>query len=206
MSTTIHTPQMKTVGFLGGAGLVAFVIMVCLIPVAADAADLATNAVLAGQPYDQELTHQLGKPLCVMHDSQAGTASYYFQSGSGASLKVVVNETRWAVDFSKVIAVKVTTSVLLPNGCAGLTHASLPTNAFQLASGRGHVQLGDSLDQVMQLFGNPEPTSKHEGLVRLEYSWDRDLYRVDNWTLSFREGHLVEWTIRTLPVFFEVGS
>ena len=58
----------------------------------------------------------------------------------------------------------------------------------------------------MQLFGNPETTRKHDGMVRLEYSWDRDLYRVDNWTLSFKEGHLVEWTIRTLPVFFEVGS
>lgn len=206
MSTTIHTPRMKTVGFLVGAGLVAFVIMVCLIPVAAGAADLATNAVLPGQPYDKELTHQLGKPLCVMHDSQAGTASCYFQSGSGASLKVVVNETRWAIDYSKVIAVKVTTSALLPPGCAGLTQTYLHSNAYELATSRGHVQLGDSLDHVVQLFGNPEATSKHEGLVRLEYSWDRDLYRVDNWRLSFREGHLVEWTIRTLPVFFEVGS
>ena len=165
MSTTIHMPRMKTVGFLVEASLVAFVSMLCLIPIAAGAADLATNAVLAGQPYDQELIQQLGKPLCTTHDSQAGTSSYYLQSGSGASLKVVVNERRWAIDFSKVIAVKVGTSALLPPGCAGLSRASLHTNAFQLASERGRAptagRLDRSRDAALREPGDDSQTRRH---------------------------------------------
>jgi hypothetical protein len=180
--------------------------MACLTAAPAGAGNLATNAALAGQPYDQALTQQLGKPLCVLHHASAGTASYYFQSGHGATMTVVVNELRWAVDSSHVIAVNVAANTLLPNGCAGLTQTSLHNIVYELAAGPGHVRLGDSLEHVMQILGSPEASSRHDGLTHLEYSWDLSLYRTDHWTLSFNEGHLVEWTIRTLPVFFEVGS
>jgi hypothetical protein len=191
---------------LVGTGLVAFTMMVCLTSAPVGAADLATNAQLAGQPYSQELSQQLGKPLCVIHDTKRKTASYYFQAGNGASMKIVVNEAPWAVDFWHVIAVHVTTSALPPTGCVGLTQASFYGNVYQLVADQGNVRLGDPLNHAMQVLGKPESDNQRDGMVHLEYSWDRDLYKVDQWTLSFREGHLVEWTIRTLPVFYEVGG
>ena len=198
--------KMKTGEPLVEVGLVAFIMMVCLTSAPVRASDLATNARLAGQPYNQDLTQQLGKPVCATHDAKAVTASYYFQSRNGAFLRIVVNEARWAVDFRHVIVVNVSTSALPPTGCAGLTQASLYSDAYQLVTSRGKVQLGDPLDHAMQVLGNPESNSRHDGMLHLEYSWDRDLYKVDQWILSFREGHLVEWTIHTLPVFYEVGG
>jgi hypothetical protein len=182
------------------------VVLACLMAAPADAEDLATNMALAGQPADQALTPQFGKPLCVSHDASAGTASYYFQSGHGAIMTVVVNELHWALDSSHVIAVTVTTNPLLLNGCAGPTQASMHNDTFQLAASAGHLQLGDSLDHTTRILGKPETTSGQDGLIGLEYSWDRDLYHKDLWTLSFRDGRLVEWTIRTAPVFYEVGG
>jgi hypothetical protein len=203
----MNTLKMKRREPFVGVGLLAFIVVACLTSAPVGAADLATNGRLAGQPYNnQDFAEQLGKPLCVTHDIKAATASYYFQPGNGASLKIVVNEARWAVDFWHVIAVHVATSAL-PVGCVGLTQrASFYGNTYQLVTDRGHVQLGDSLDHATQVLGDPESNIRHDGMVRLEYSWDRDLYKIDLWTLSFREGHLVEWTIRTLPVFYEVGG
>lgn len=206
MNILIRQPARKTSGYRGVAGVTLSVMLACFIAAPADAEDLATNVALAGRPVDQALTPQMGKPLCISHDALAGTASYFFQSGHGAIMTVVVDEHRWALDSSHVIAVTVTTNRLLLNGCVGPTQASLHHDTFQLATDGGPLRLGDSLEHTTHLLGKPEATAEQGGLIRLEYFKDRDLYHKDLWMLRFRDGRLVEWTIRTAPVFYEVGG
>jgi hypothetical protein len=86
------------------------------------------------------------------------------------------------------------------------SQASVNSGLSEIRTGRG-VRLGNSIDQIMNLYGEPnekQVVNTHE--VRLRYDLGYETERYYQWTLTFRDGRLVEWTAESIPFFIEVGG
>ncbi len=207
MAHTITPRAQRVVRSAGSGACSAIALLVaCFTVPPAGAEDLAANEVIAGRPYSRSLQERLGHVICARKDTGTATDSIYFQSNDGSILTVVVNRAPWAADVSQVIAATVDRNPSLPQSCARPGRASLSGQSYHLAAPRGLIRLGDNQKHVLAVLGDPDAITRSESVLQWDYSLDRDASHKDVWSLTFTDGRLTGWTLRTFLVFYELAG
>lgn len=143
--------------------------------------DTQLATVVLAKDRDGEIQRKLGSQPCVVPASNRTTMSHFYRSGEGIYLRFDLNGD----------GVESMTMSLDPI-VSGVCYAPLG-RSIQVITGKG-LHLGDAVEKVTQLYGEPTQMFKVGSLVRFRYDSDGELDRYYEWDLVFRDGRLVEWT------------
>jgi hypothetical protein len=164
-------------------------------------------SIILASDKSSDVHRKLGNP-CVVPASNHETVSYVYRGG-GNYLRFVVNVSPSDVNYQLVESMTMSVAPSFPVTCytaSQAIHTSLNSGLSKIHTGRG-VQLGNSLEQIINLYGEPDERQiVNNQEVRLQYDLGYETDRYYQWTLTFREGHLVEWTAESIPFFIEVGG
>jgi hypothetical protein len=168
-------------------------------------ADNELAAVILVQDKGRDVEGKLGVP-CVVQGSSREIISLVYRAADATFLRFVVNVSASDVNYQRVESMTMSVEPSVPVTCYTPSYASLNTEVSRIHTGRG-IRLGDSIDQIISHYG--EPTEKqvvNAQEVRLRYDLGYETDRYYQWTLTFRDGRLVEWTADAIPFFIEVGG
>ena len=169
-------------------------------------ADNELAAVILVQDKGRDVEAKLGTP-CVVPATNRETISLTYRAADSTFLRFVVNVSPSDVNYRLVESMTMSVESSVPVMCYTPSYASLEdTEVSRVHTGRG-IQLGNSIDQVTVYYGEPhEKQVVNAQEVRLRYDLGHETDRYYQWTLTFRDGRLVEWTADAIPFFIEVGG
>ncbi|MGH7256890.1 MAG: hypothetical protein ACREIM_00815 [Nitrospiraceae bacterium] len=168
-------------------------------------ADNELAAVILVEDKGRDVEGKLGAP-CVVGASNRETISLAYRAADGTFLQFVVNVSPSDVNYQLVESMTMSVEPSVQVTCYTPSFASLNTGVSRIHTGRG-IRLGDSIDQITGHYGEPnEKQVVNAQEVRLRYNLGYETDRYYQWTLTFRDGRLVEWTADAIPFFIEVGG
>lgn len=168
-------------------------------------ADNELAAVILVRDKGRDVESKLGAP-CAAPASNRETTSLVYRAADGSFLRFVVNVSPSDVDYQLVESMTMSVKPSAPVTCYTPSYASLHTGVSKIHTGRG-LQLGDTIDQVIGHYGEPnekQVVNTQEIHLRYDSGYESDRYY--QWTLTFQDGRLVEWTAESIPFFIEVGG
>lgn len=193
------------------------IVMTCLVSVFSTAALAETQitsdpfaddelaAVLLVQDKGRDVERKLGAP-CVLQASNRETSTLVYRAADGTFLRFVVNVSPSDVNYQLIESMTMSVQPTIPMTCYTASHASVNGKLSRVHTARG-IQLGSLLDQILELYGEPNETQiVNPQEVRLQYNLGYETDRYYQWTLTFRDGRLVDWTAEAIPFFTEVGG
>jgi hypothetical protein len=127
----------------------------------------------------QDVEHKLRSMPCVVPASDRELISHFFRTAGGAYLRFDINST----GIESMTASQEPTAM---DVCYAPLNQTIP-----IRTGKG-IQLGDSMERVSRVYGEPVQTFQVGSLVKFRY--ESELDRSYEWDLIFRNGGLVEWT------------
>jgi hypothetical protein len=164
--------------------------------------ELASIILLKDQSNDVQ--RKLGRP-CVVPASNHETVSYVYRSDEGNYLRFVVNVSPSDVHYRVVESMTMSIQPTISMTCYTPSHVSV-NGKLPRRTGKG-IQLGDSLDRIRAMYGEPKDTQiVNTQDVRLQYNLGYETDQYYQWTLTFRDSRLVEWTAEAIPFFIEAGG
>lgn len=171
-------------------------------------ADSELAAVLLVKDRARDVEGKLGTP-CEVRASNRETTTLVYRTADGALLRFVVNVSPSDVNYQLVESMTMSAEPSVPATCytAGqASQTSLNSRVSKIHTGKG-VQLRNSIEEIINLYGEPnERQIVNSQEVRLQYDLGYETDRYYQWTLTFRDGRLVEWTAEAIPFFIEVGG
>ncbi len=151
-----------------------------------------------------ELERKLGAPACLVTANPTRTL-YIYRTEDGNFLNFSVNTASSHVDYDRVDAIGMIRTQALPSACRKTVPTSNVLHPVQIDSHNG-VRLGDSVDQILERYGQPDALQKDGVLVRMTYSQDQGANHLIKWKLGFEDNRLVEWSAEAFLVFYEVAG
>lgn len=168
-------------------------------------ADNELAAVILVKDKGRDVEGKLGAP-CMVPASNRETISLVYRAADATFLRFVVNVSASDVNYQLVESMTMSVEPSAPVTCYTPSYASLNTEVSRIHTGRG-IRLGDSIDQITGHYGEPnEKQVVNAQEIRLRYDLGYETDRYYQWTLTFRDGRLVEWTADAIPFFIEVGG
>jgi hypothetical protein len=166
--------------------------------------DTELASIILVEDQSNDVQRKLGRP-CVVPTSNHETVSYVYQSGDGSYLRFVVNASPSDVHYRLVESMTMSVQPTISMTCYTPSHVSV-NEKLPRRTGKG-IQLGDSLDQIRAMYGDPNDTQiVNTQEIRLQYNSGYETDQYYQWTLTFRDSHLVEWTAEAIPFFIEAGG
>lgn len=141
--------------------------------------ELAT--VMLVRDRDPQVQRKLGSAPCAMPAANREAISYFYRSADGKYLRFEIND-------DGVEAMTMSLDPIVTGVCYAPVGRPIP-----ISTGKG-LRLGDSIERVTALYGEPKSKFAVGTLVRFRYDSDAELDRYYEWDLVFRDGRLVEWT------------
>lgn len=164
--------------------------------------ELATIALAIDEATD--VSRKLGTP-CQVPGATHETISYVYRGGDGSYLRFVVNTSPSDVDYRLVESMTMSVDPIVPAACSKLGETAGRDHLLKVHTRKG-VQLGDSIEAILRLYGEPNEQQVAGARTRLRYDLGYETDRYYHWILTFRDGRLVEWTAEAIPFFIEVGG
>ncbi|MGH7230575.1 MAG: hypothetical protein ACREJU_04360 [Nitrospiraceae bacterium] len=151
-----------------------------------------------------DVQRKLGTP-CVVPASDRQTVSYLYRTGEGNYLRFVVNVTTSDVHYQHVESMTMSLEPIVQAPCYKSSSGSMNNQVAELHTGKG-ITLGDSIEEIMRFYGEPNEKQVNGSQVRLRYDSGFATDQYYEWSLTFRDGRLVQWTAESIPFFIEVGG
>ena len=141
--------------------------------------ELAT--IILAVDRESDVVRKLGSQPCVVPGSDRGTVSLFYRSADRTYLQFEV-----IPDGLESMTMSVDPIIV------GVCYAPVE-GSLHIGTGKG-VHLGDSIEKVIHLYGEPTQQFGVGSLVRLRYYSENEGGRYYEWSLVFRKDRLVEWT------------
>ena len=130
---------------------------------------------------EPDIVRKLGSHPCVVPAPNRPLESLFYKSADGAHL-------RFDVGSDGLESMTMSADPIVSGVCYAPVGRSL-----KIETGKG-VRLGDPLDNILGLYGQPTEQFAVGTLVRCKWDTANELDRYYEWDLVFREGRLVEWS------------
>jgi len=167
--------------------------------------DSELASIILVKDQSNDVQRKLGRP-CVVPASNHETVSYVYQSDDGSYLRFVVNASPSDVHYRLVESMTMSVQPTISMTCYTPSHVSVNGKLPRIRTGKG-IQLGGSLDRIRAMYGEPNDTQiVNTQEIRLQYNLGYETDQYYQWTLTFRDSRLVEWTAEAIPFFIEAGG
>jgi hypothetical protein len=164
--------------------------------------ELATVALI--KDGEGDILAKLGANHCTVPGSSQGTLAYLYRTADGRYLRFMVNKAPSDVDYGRIEAMTMSVNPVVSGACYQPVSGSLNGHSVNVGTRFG-VHLGDSIEKVKAVYGNPAETrADGSRTLTARYQWDREIDHYYDWHLVFRDGRLVEWTAEAIPYFIEM--
>jgi hypothetical protein len=133
------------------------------------------------------------------------TVSYLYRTGDGNYLRFVANADKSDINYQLVELMTMSLEPIIQANCYGSSRGSLNGQLAHIHTGKG-IALGMPIAEVIRSYGEPNEKHVDGSRVRFRYDAGFDTDRYYEWSLTFRDGRLVQWTAEAIPFFVEVGG